>query len=565
MADINELIEEDDSVVSGYLLSDGEVVSSSYFEKARKSKSNESNALDTDEDQFGEAYASGLVYKPTLVFKNLKSFSGENTYHQRCINQIAVDCCSDWEIIPLDKFGNKIPKIERKRKKQDNILYDFFEHCSKDDDFLELCKMMLIDYQTFGWTNIEMTRNKIALPKGLYHVPTETMRIARNLSAIMDTDEKFMVQIVNNHERVFKIFGKDKFSIMIEPYTKNVMTEVLFMRNYHVDGGKYGIPNWFPAVKSMVGTDKVAEYNINFFNNEAVPRFAVIVSGGKLDEGTKTSIKNYFKSDLKGVKNAHKTLVLTSPKGVEVKLIPLATDIKDGSFRLYRKDNRDEIITAHGVPHHRIQVLDSGNSGTISPGTIFQLDKTYKYSIVLPLQQKIQSVFNRIIRYGFGIEDRVLEFKELDIGEDTQKAEVMKTIAGAHEKYYSIGAMTPNDIMQDLNLQPYTKDNIEADQQDILEWASTPRPIYLIRQAQLQASNELQANTASGNLNETSNEFGDKSRQQTQGNTQFNDAQLNELTMKRNVVLKVLKQLDMELEKNIKLSNINSEDLQNEA
>ena len=56
-----------------------------------------------------------------------------------------------------------------------------------------------------------------------------------------------------------------------------------------------------PALKAMVGNDKVAQYNINFFENEAVPRFAVIVQGGKLDDQTKETIRSHFNKKLKGI------------------------------------------------------------------------------------------------------------------------------------------------------------------------------------------------------------------------------------------------------------------------
>jgi PBSX family phage portal protein len=552
---------DEENIVSGYVLDDGEVVTSAEINKARTSKATSSNAMDTDIDDFGEWYSAGAVYKPPVKLQGLKGFSLENTYHQACMEQIATDCCSGWSIVPLDKYGNDIPEPERKRNKVDNLLYDFFNNCIKDGTFTEFCQQLLIDFQTYGWMASEMTRDKAGRPKSFYYIPTETVRIARDLSNYINTDQRYALQIVNNHERIFKLFSNEKFTPMVEPNTESLMTELLLMKHYHVDGGKYGIPTWFTAIKSMVGNDKVAEYNINFFNNEAVPRFAVVVTGGKLDNDTKKVIQNYFKKDLKGVQNAHKTLVLTGPKGIDIKLVPLANDVKDGSFRLYRKDNRDEIIHAHRVPPHRLQILDAGSSGTMSSELIYRLDRIYKFGVVKPMQTKLSTLFNNVLRYGFGITDRVLRFDDLDIGEDNYRANILKTMAAAHEKYYSIGAMLANDVRSDLKLPQYNKNTLDMKtDQDIYDWATTPRPVYLIRQAQIEAQNQLinstqgnglNTNTASGNLNETANSFDDKSREQTQGNAQFNDEQMSQLMMKREVTLKVLKQLDEELFKSM--------------
>lgn len=544
------LVVDDEPVVSAYIMADGEVVSKEFVEKSKKVNSI-SNLMDTDIDEFGQAYSSGSVYLPPLNLNNLKVFSFENPYHQRCINQIAVDCCSGYDIVTIDKNGKELPD-DNKRDSKEKLLFNFFDNINptnKEIDILELLKEFLVDYNTFGFGVMELIRDRAGRPCGIYPAHADTFRIGRQLSTNLITDEKFMLQIINVHERIFKIFGTDKYRKIIEPHTGNVMSEILFMKNYHIGGKKYGIPNWFPALKAMLGNDKVAEYNITFFNNEAVPRFAVIVEGGKLGTQTKNVIKNYFKKNLKGTANNNKTLVLSTPKGASIKLVPLATDNKDGSFRFYKKDNRDEIVTAHGVPHHRIQVMDvSGGSGTMSKDAMFQLDKIYKYSIITPLQHKVEVLINSLIKYGFGIDNKKFKLNELDIGEEAQKAETMKSIATAHEKYVALGVMQIDEVRRDIHLTPYN-DTPDTDE-DVKEWAKLPRPIYLVRQAMQQQaqmqSEGLNGNMVTGNLNERPNEFDDKSREQTQGNTQFTDDQLNQLLMK-----KLNSELESRLEKMI--------------
>ena len=217
------------------------------------------------------------------------------------------------------------------------------------------------------------------------------------------------MQVVNAHERIFKIYDpSEPLMVRTEPNTGRLMTEVVVIRNFHVNGGKYGIPKWIPALKSIIGNDKVAEYNINFFDNQAVPRFAVIAKGGSLDSESKKDIKSYFKKDLKGNTNAHKTLILTTQqKDCEIKLVPLASESKDGDFRYYRKDNRDEIISAHGVPPQRVQVFDSGGTASSSKGDSFDADKSYKYSQVVPVQNKFCDIMNSVFRNRLGISNYV--------------------------------------------------------------------------------------------------------------------------------------------------------------
>jgi len=529
-----------DEVVSAYVFSDGSIVDVNKARldsaKSKRDKKKQSNSIDVDEDDFGEQYASGRVYRPTLNFTNMKQFSLENLYHARCIKQIALDSTtSGWDIITVDAKGQKVENAVKWSTKESK-LYNFFQDSFGADDFDEGARSCLINFDTFGVTFIELTRKKNGEPAKFKLLPTETCRIARNLNDanLGDTDMKYVVQIVNTHERIFKIFDGDIPNFR-EPHTGNPMTEVLVIRNYSVMGGKYGIPDWVPALKSMIGNEKVADYNISFFTNEAVPRFAVIVQGGKLDDETKKDIKGYFKKDLKGTQNAHKTLVLTTPKGTEVNLIPLAFEMKDGGFRFYRKDNRDEIISGHGVPPHRLQVYDAGNNGTLAPGLIFDLDKTYKYSIINPHQKRLESIFNKIVRIAFGIKDKQLKFNELDIGEDADRANTLKIIASAHEKYYNIGTMVPDEIRVETKQERYQDMDPTKVDEEVLEWAKTPKPVYLLRQAKKQAEQEaaLNANVNGQNINETPNDFGDKSKEQT-GNT-LTDKNIEQLMMKRQI------------------------------
>lgn len=520
--------------VQAVVLSNGDVVDIEKFgtaPKNKKSKSKNTNSIDVDEDDFGEQYASGRVYRPTFNLNNMKQFSLDNLYHLRCISQIAKDSCRGWDIVNVDGRGHEVKDPSYKWSTKDNKLYSFFEDGFLGDDFIESSKATMINFNTFGVAYIELTRRRDGTPARMKVLPSETCRISRQLSDLKgfpaDTDMKYIVQIVNTHERIFKIFDGEP-SKMIEPHTGNPMSEVIMIRNYHVMGGKYGIPDWVASLKSMIGNDKVADYNINFFDNEAVPRFAVVVTGSKLDDEVKREIKSYFKKDLKGVQNAHKTLVISSSKGTEIKLVPLAVEMKDGGFRFYRKDNRDEIISAHGVPPHRVQVYDTGNSGSISPGLIFDMDKAYKYSIVNQMQSKLSSMYNRIIRLGFGIKDKQVKFQELDIGEDKERADILKTIASAHEKYYNIGSMTADEIRADNKQQRY--EDMDAVDMETKEWAKTPKPVYLLRQARQQQADLLSGNVAGQNVNETPNDFGDKSKEQT-GNT-LNDKSLNSLMMK---------------------------------
>jgi capsid portal protein len=102
----------------------------------------------------------------------------------------------------------------------------------------------------------------------------------------------------------------------------------------------------------MAGWRAQAEFNVRFFDNHAVPAYAVVIEGADVTPELEEKILDHFKA-IKG--DPHRTLVIPVPgipgdeaTQVKVRFEKLAVDIKDASFRLYKQDNALEICIAHG-------------------------------------------------------------------------------------------------------------------------------------------------------------------------------------------------------------------------
>ncbi len=156
----------------------------------------------------------------------------------------------------------------------------------------------------------------------------------------------------------------------------------------------------------MVGNKKAGDFNINFFDNNAVPQYAIIVKGGELAQGTRKRIEVYFRTHIKG--QAHKTLILEvvqeEGEKVDIETKPLSVDIKDASFRMFRTDNAEEIRVAHGVPGRLIGLTERGGLGGAGEGTSQQ--EIFKYHVIEPKQTRLEfRINNFLIKKGFGIHD----------------------------------------------------------------------------------------------------------------------------------------------------------------
>jgi len=71
-------------------------------------------------------------------------------------------------------------------------------------------------------------------------------------------------------------------------------------------------------------------------------------------------INDFLDVEIKGSSNAHKTLVLELPTGGSLTWKPLSVDVKEGSFNLYYKQSRDEVLSSYKMPPYRIGISETG-------------------------------------------------------------------------------------------------------------------------------------------------------------------------------------------------------------
>src|SRR5690606_34805992 len=104
----------------------------------------------------------------------------------------------------------------------------------------------------------------------------------------------------------------------------------------------------------------------------------------------------------------------------------LNTEIKEASFRMFRQDNRDEILSAHGVPPYRAGITVEGQLGG---STAAESTEIYKQSVVKQKQEMLEGRINRfILQEGLGITDWKFKFREIDTRDEDRLVQRLKTI-----------------------------------------------------------------------------------------------------------------------------------------
>lgn len=392
------------------------------------------------EDMFTSVYGTHGLVQPYYSLERLAYLPEVNTYHGNCVRVKAQDVVSEgWELMPAER-------VTAASEAQLEVAESVLKY--QATDLAETLRRALTDYEAIGNGYIECGRRDDQ-PDGpvvfIAHVPGQTVRVHQGFN-------KFC-QIRGLRKAWFKAFGYEKDITTADGAEWNPGTrtdranELIQIVQYTNRSDYYGLPETLAAVGAMLGSALSRDFNMKFFENFGVPAYVVSVSGdydlGEADENGKYEIQKYVEQHFRKLKREpHSNLILMVPSEtggkVEVEITPLAVDVKEASFRLYRRDNRDEILSAHRVPPYRVGITETGSLGG---STAEASDKFYIQSIINPRQKMIERIFNRQILPTLGVTDWEFHLRELDLeqeGKDRETADFM----------VRNGAMTPNQLIR---------------------------------------------------------------------------------------------------------------------
>lgn len=276
-----------------------------------------------------------------------------------------------------DKLTRKIERIKAD-------LYDWLDSLNPDDTFQTTIEKVATDYETFGNGYLEIGRTVTGEIGYVGHIPASTIRVRLRRDGF--------VQIIGNQIVYFRNFGKDTPSPLTNDENPN---EIIHLKKYSPRSTFYGVPDSVAASTAIVGDALASNYNVKFFDNSATPRYIVTLSGGRLSKASEQKLFEFLQSSLRG--NPHRTLFIPLPldsngEPVQFKMEKVDADLKDGAWDQYRERNKQDILTAHGVPLSRIGgESDQGVAASLSA------DRMFKEQIVVPSQEVFEKAINKFV------------------------------------------------------------------------------------------------------------------------------------------------------------------------
>lgn len=408
------------------------------------------------------------VVEPKYNPSELVDLLDFNSYHADCVDAVAGDAAGiSYTLVP----------VEGEKENQDhyNLFMNFLKECTPSIN--TNIYRMLYDRRAIGYGALELTRwgTSKSAPRRLCHIQAHTLR--------RHSDEKRVKHINEQGKEVwFVLYGKnydkegnlcDVHADTGEWYPYNSLSpeeranELLWTYEYAPKTSYYGRPPIIGSLLSIQGILSAKVYNNTFFKNYGMPAFAVTITGDFADyteepyleetdeNGKRKPNPNYDETQTmrykisqqiqQVIKNPHSAICITIPTEtdegkVDVNIQPLSVQQEEGSFRVFLKDERDEIIHAHKVDPSRIGIYDAGKlNGTNGQFT----DNSYKYSTVAPIKKEAEELINLIAREEFGIVS--WEYKASDLDPKDYKNDIALA-----DFLFARAAMTPRELIMNF-------------------------------------------------------------------------------------------------------------------
>lgn len=311
-------------------------------------------------------------------------------------------------------------------------MHQWFDDINGAEEFLEILLKVYLDYEATGNCYIEIGRTKTGRIGYIGHVPSKTVRVRAKRDGF--------IQISGKEAVFFRNYGDTDTKNPIGSDTNP--NELIHIKMYSPTNTFYGVPNVIAAKNAVAGMEFAARYNLDYFENKAVPRYIMTIKGGTLSERSERKILEFLQG-IKGMAGNHRSIYIPLPDDTETtksefKLHPVEASVQDSSFNNYRKASRDEILAANRVPITKISVAEG-----VALALARDADKTFSEQVVKPAQTLFAKKINRIIRE---LTDALeIKFNEISLTDADTQSKIW-------ERLLRMQVIVPNEVRAELGL-----------------------------------------------------------------------------------------------------------------
>lgn len=381
-----------------------------------------------------------LIITPPYDTAALATLYNMNAYHKRCcLVKAGVTVRLGFSLFDPDNAKRQEDKDYTRAK-------EFVETYTEElHDFQ-------VDHEIYGNCYLEVVRNGKGEVAEVYHIA------AKDSSIKIENKIRLLQELIGGTTILYIPYLGDKYQA-----DEKKRHEYIHLKNYNPESRYYGSPEYTGAISAMYLDQSAKTFNTNRFSNP-VPESIIKMFGFEKDADTETNIKNFFTNNMGNADKAgKKVLLLWSESPDENKIIvdKMEADIRDASFRGMRQDNREEIISAHGLSPRLVGLESISKLG--GGGEVREQLKLINELVFIPRKKQLARVVNTLFD-GMGIKGWRIKFDNFEFTNATEDANFYSTMVTA-------GIITPEYAAQEQGYPPeavpgYQQEGTEIKKQD---------------------------------------------------------------------------------------------------
>jgi len=394
--------------------------------------------LDSDEIEFGNysqegGYAEKMTTKG-LSFEQMHLMYKSNVWVRSIVDKI-VERVSDVSPIikPLrnyvgNDFSEDAEDIPDETKKNMDMLNEIVMKPNNNNESLtSIRKKVSRDLLKYDAGALELVKgvdfgkNKKMID--IFAIPGNTVKLNVDKKGLLSDGGDAYIQVDREMKAVAK-WSKDSLAyFQLNPQADKV----------------YGLSPLESLVQTVTAELYASDYNLNFFYNNATPRFAVLMEGLGLGQGAAAlqRFRTWWDSELKG--NPHRPIVIGTESG-KVSFQKVGLSNEEMQFQEYSKQLLAKIMAVYKMQPIILGIELGGTIGVAKANSQEQV-RQFKIEAVKPHMTAFIEKFNSQIVFSksaLDMKDVYLDF-DLDIVDKKDQAEW-------NSIYLKSGVITINEI-----------------------------------------------------------------------------------------------------------------------
>lgn len=432
-----------------------------FFYKQQQLTADKRSSIDSDELMYGgnssnsqQSYAEKISVRG-LSFKQMNAMYVSNVWVRAIVDKI-IERVSDVKPIVKPIRTNTDDSSDflsdETKRNMDELNEFLLEPNDNNESLTTIRKKLSRDLLIYDAGALEILAGLDISKKkklvNIYNVPGNTIKINADSRGILPPTDAYVQ--VDRNLRVVTKWNKEKIIYtMLNPQSDRV----------------YGLSPLESLIQTVTAELYSSQYNLDFFYNNATPRFAVLMEGLGLGQGAAalTRFRTWWDNELRG--NPHRPIIIGTEQG-KIQFQKVGLNNEEMQFQEYSRMLLAKIMVIYKM-QPMILGVDMGNATSNQQNAQVQ-ERQFKIDAIKPHMTMFTEKINQQIIFpktGFGFKDIYIDF-DLDIIDKKQQAEW-------HQMYLSTGVITINEIRtKGLGMMPVPWGNVPYLQNNLVPFGA---------------------------------------------------------------------------------------------